>query len=210
MSSPMVSAGLAKTFIVINSASRTCDLMPMRWAKSRTITGGFICTTLLPLSSTINAGCAGAAGAWVVGRWAGTGGATGRCAVVIFTVGCGAETGLGGAGAGAGFGATTGAGAAAGAWDTGGVTTDFSGASCGVSVAAFGTSAPGAGAGMVATTAAPSFFSATTAAGVAAGETGTVASGAGGGGGGGATYPYSLSIDSAVILSTVLEWLFTG
>src|SRR5437773_24820 len=77
MSSPMLSEGLAKTFIVINSASKTCDLMPMRWAKSRTITGGFICTTLLPFSSTMNAGCVGVAGAWEVGRGAGAGGGAG-------------------------------------------------------------------------------------------------------------------------------------
>src|ERR1035441_934293 len=125
MSSPMLSEGLAKTFIVINSASKTCDLMPMRWAKSRTITGGFICTTLLPFSSMTNAGCAGVAGAEEVGRGAGAGGATGRCAVVIFTVGCGVGVGLGGATAGAGFGTTTGAGAKA--WDAIGVATIFAG-----------------------------------------------------------------------------------
>src|SRR6266481_7934049 len=118
MSSPMLSDGLAKTFIVINSASKTCDLIPIRWAKSRTITGGFICTTLLPFSSTMNAGCAGVAGAGEVGRGAGAGGATGRCAVVIFTVGCGMGAGRGGTG---GFGAATGADAAA--WmGVGGVT----------------------------------------------------------------------------------------
>src|SRR5882757_2216782 len=110
MSSPMLSEGFAKTFIVINSASKTCDLIPMRWARSRTITGGFICTTLLPFSSTMNAGWVGVAGAVEVGRGAGAGGDTGRCAVVIFTVGWGVGAALGGAG---GFGAATGADAAA-------------------------------------------------------------------------------------------------
>src|SRR5437660_11668192 len=131
MSSPMLSEGLAKTFIVINSASKTCDLMPMRWAKSRTITGGFICTTLLPFSSTMNAGCVGVAGVWEVGRGAGAGGATGRCAVVIFTVGWGVAAGLGGIAAGAGFGTTTDAGAEA--WNAVGVATTFTGAGGGAS-----------------------------------------------------------------------------
>src|SRR5882724_4536145 len=125
MSSPMLSDGLAKTFIVINSASKTCDLMPMRWAKSRTITGGFICTTLLPFSSTMNAGCVGVAGAWEVGRGAGAGGATGRCAVVIFTVGCGVRAGLDGGATGAGFGTTAGAGTEA--WNAVGAVATFAG-----------------------------------------------------------------------------------
>jgi hypothetical protein len=79
-------------------------------------------------------------------------------------------------------------------------------------VTIFGGSATGVdgGTGIVATTAAPSFFSAAAAAGVTMGTTGTGASGVGRRGGVGATYPYSFSIDSAVILSTVLEWLFTG
>src|SRR5258708_24352985 len=142
MSSAMLSEGFAKTFMVINSASKTCDLMPMRWARSRTMTGGFICTTLLPFSSTMNAGCASVAGAGEVGRGAGAGGATGRCAVVIFTVGCGVGVGLGSA---AGFGMATGVGVAA--WTGGVVEPILAGAIWGASVVAFGGSARGAGAG---------------------------------------------------------------
>src|SRR6266404_5579209 len=116
--------------------------MLMRWARSRTITGGFICTTLLPFSSTMNAGWVGVAGAGEVGRGAGAGGDTGRCAVVIFTVGWGVGAALGGAG---GFGAATGADAAA--WMGVGGATNFAGASWGVSGITFGGSATGAGAG---------------------------------------------------------------
>src|SRR5207245_6181 len=107
-------------------------------AKSRTITGGFIWMTLLPLSSTTNEGCAGAIGPGALGRCAGAGGAATRGAVVIFTVGCG--VGLDGAGAGGAFGGTTGAGAAAT-----GLATGFTGIGFGCSTMCFGGSTTGGG-----------------------------------------------------------------
>ena len=63
--------------------------MPMRCARSRTTTGGFIWMTLLPLSSTMNAGWAGPRRCTQRACGAGASGAAGRGAVVIFTVGCG-------------------------------------------------------------------------------------------------------------------------
>jgi len=158
----MVSVRLAKTFISIISDNSTCDFTPMRCARSRTTTGGFIWITLLPLSSTIKAGWAGPTGT-AAGLGAGASGGVGRGAVVILTVGCGR-------GAVAGFGGGVGFGGAAAGADLGGRTggggelralvATFATGGLGASTIVLGGSTTTGGAGNVATAVAASVFSA--------------------------------------------------
>src|SRR5205823_14479102 len=134
MSSPTVSAMLANTFNCINSANNTCALMPMRWARSRTTTGGFIWMTLLPLPSTTNAGPTGATIA-------------GAVLVAGMTVGLTTGFGATGAGAGAGFATVTVAlatGDGTWAWATTGTA---AGGGFGAGTTGFGAATGGGGAG---------------------------------------------------------------
>jgi hypothetical protein len=131
-----------------------------------------------------------------------------RGADVTFTVGWGlaGTIGFGRAVAGGALGATTAGegGAVAGLGAT------FAAGGLGVSTTTFGSSTTGAAGGSkVAVVDAACGFSTGCGAATVSGAAGVTAAGSGGAGGGG-TYPYSFSIDSAVILSTVLEWLLTG